>query len=582
MIPKKEKISAEALLGRMPLLALSGDESAVELILFEVLKLLTNETGADIGQINLLPKGGRIEKICIMKDGVSWLKKGMGIHPFEPFKGFTAVVIRSGRSVLVRDIWEKSYAGTPNPFLELLPEMNDKYIEEIKKPVASIIIFPIKRGKEIFCTVELSRYRHREPFGEEQREQVDDFASRYGSLIMDYIIDVSNRLAVNAAHRKLLAISRLIASNMKVDYREAVEPYRDLSAANVGIASFKIRGLNSSGLRLIPWHGEETRELYLPEFIPSPDSILRDDISLLFPLEGSGTDHRIRRFYNTVKEFSGLREKDRTFTLQCLNDLKSYVIYPLHMLSQNLGAVLLGSHRPNFCDFLHMNPFLSLYNSLLKSFLLNERMAHLLSDVSLKIHNPGFYCLAGLKGNLIQKYPMAFADPEITKPIENLQKLMDELHEKGKMIKCRKKDMHFLPWLESFVRSKRSLHPAIEIELDIKDNLSPDWLINTTEENLETIFENLFVNSIRAIDARRKKDSFVAGHISITVQKKNGKINVLFQDNGIPYKTVSGRGMLHVGSIMQELGGNMRKYHNPFRVYLTFPYGEGKKKEVLQ
>jgi nitrogen fixation/metabolism regulation signal transduction histidine kinase len=159
---------------------------------------------------------------------------------------------------------------------------------------------------------------------------------------------------------------------------------------------------------------------------------------------------------------------------------------------------------------------------------------------------------------------------------------MDELHEKGKMIKCRKKDMHFLPWLESFVRSKRSLHPAIEIELDIKDNLSPDWLINTTEENLETIFENLFVNSIRAIDARRKKDSFVAGHISITVQKKNGKINVLFQDNGIPYKTVSGRGMLHVGSIMQELGGNMRKYHNPFRVYLTFPYGEGKKKEVLQ
>ena len=146
MNPKKEKISAEALLGRMPLLALSGDESAVELILFEGLKLLTNETGADIGQINLLPKGGRIEKICIMKDGVPWLKKGMGMHLFEPFKGFTGVVIRSGRSILVRDIWEKSPASTPNPFLELLPEMNDKYIEEIKKPVASIIIFPIKRG----------------------------------------------------------------------------------------------------------------------------------------------------------------------------------------------------------------------------------------------------------------------------------------------------------------------------------------------------------------------------------------------------------------------------------------------------
>ena len=86
MDPEKQKISAENLLGRMPSLALSGDDSAIDLILYEVLKLLTNETGADIGQINLLPKGGRVEKVCIIKDGAPWLKKGMDMHLFEPFK----------------------------------------------------------------------------------------------------------------------------------------------------------------------------------------------------------------------------------------------------------------------------------------------------------------------------------------------------------------------------------------------------------------------------------------------------------------------------------------------------------------
>lgn len=399
---------------------------------------------------------------------------------------------------------------------------------------------------------------------------------------MDYIVDIRNRLAIHAAHQKLLAIARLIASNRKVDYREAVEAYRELSSADIGMAFFKISGLHSSGLRLIPWHGEEIRELFFPEFIPSPDSILRDDIGLAFPLEGEERDRRICRFYKRIEAFSGFREEDRVFTLWCLEDIKSYVIYPLHMLSQDLGAVLLGSHRPKFWEFLHMNPFLSLYNSLLKSFLLNERMAHLLSDLSLKIHNPGFYCLAGLKGNLVQKYPMAFADPEITKPIEILQKLMDELHEKGKMIKCRKKNMYLLPWLESFVRSKRSLHPAIEIALDIKDNLSPDCVISANEENLETIFENLFVNSIRAINTRRQRDSSVVGHIGIAVQKKQGKIRVVFQDNGIPYKTVSGRGMPRLTSIMQDLGGSMRKHYKPFRIYLTFPYGEGEQKEDVQ
>ena len=569
MKPEKLKISAETLLGKMPSLALRGDDSAIDLILYEVLKLLTNAIDADIGQINLLPKSGRVEKVYIIKDGVPWLKKGMGMHLFEPFKGFTGVAIKSRKSILVRDIWEKDSPKNPNPFLELIPDMNNKYIKEIKKPVESIIISPIKKGDNVFCTVELSRYRHRKAFGEKEREQVDDFASRYGSLIMDYIIDIRDRLAMHEAHQKLLAIARLIASNRKVDYRTSVEAYRELSAADIGMAFFKISSLNSSGLRLTPWYGEETRELFFPEFIPSPDSILRDDIGLAFPLEGKERDMRIRRFHKRIEEFPGLREEDRAFTLRCLENIKSYVIYPLHLLSQDLGAVLLGSHRPKFWDFLHMNPFLSLYNSLLKSFLLNERLAHLVSDISLKIHNPGFYCLAGLKGNLVQKYPM---------PMETLENLMNELHEKGKMIKCRKKDIQFLPWIRALARQKKSLHPAIEIDLDVQGKLSPDCIINATEDNLEAIFENLFVNSIRAINARRQKDPSVVGHISITAQIKKNKIHVVFQDNGTSYETVSGRGMPRLRSIMKDLGGSMRKFHEPFRIYLTFPHGEGAKR----
>ena len=576
MDPEKQKISAENLLGRMPSLALSGDDSAIDLILYEVLKLLTNETGADIGQINLLPKGGRVEKVCIIKDGVPWLKKGMDMHLFEPFKGFTGVVIRSGKSILVKDIWEKSQTRTPNPFLKLLPDMNNKYIREIKKPAASIIIFPIKRGNDIFCTVELSRYRHRKAFGEKEREQVDDFASRYGSLIMDYIIDIRNRLAMHAAHQKLLAIARLIASNTKVDYRDAVEAYRELSAADIGMAFFKICGLHhSSGLRLIPWYGEETRELFFPEFIPSPDSILRDDIGLAFPLEGEENDRRVIRFHKRIETFPGLSEKERKFTLKCLENIRSYVIYPLHMLSQDLGAVLLGSHRPRFWDFLHMNPFLSLYNSLLKSFLLNERLAHLLSDISLKIHNPGFYCLAGLKGNLVQKYHRAFVDPEISRAMETLENLLNELHGQGNMLKCRKKSIQFITWIRGFVRVKKSQHPALEINLDIEDSLCPDCLISANEESLETVFENLFVNSIRAINSRLQTDPLIVGHIDISVRKIKGKIRLKFQDNGISYKTVSGRGMPQLRSIMQDLGGSIRKYDKPYRIYLAFPLGEG-------
>ena len=65
----------------------------------------------------------------------------------------------------------------------------------------------------------------------------------------------------------------------------------------------------------------------------------------------------------------------------------------------------LASSRIDFAKFLHMSPFLSLYNSLLKSFLLNERVAEHLSEISLKIHNPGFIAWRALKAPCFRQTP---------------------------------------------------------------------------------------------------------------------------------------------------------------------------------
>ena len=124
-------LSAENLLERIPVLAISGDDSAVDSILYETLQVLLKGVDADIGQINLLPKGGRVEKICIIKDGKPWLKKGLGMHLFEPSKGFTGLVMATGQSVLVGDIWAKSTKKMPNPFPALASEMNEHYVNDI-------------------------------------------------------------------------------------------------------------------------------------------------------------------------------------------------------------------------------------------------------------------------------------------------------------------------------------------------------------------------------------------------------------------------------------------------------------------
>jgi signal transduction histidine kinase len=247
------------------------------------------------------------------------------------------------------------------------------------------------------------------------------------------------------------------------------------------------------------------------------------------------------------------------------------VAYPLHLLGQDLGAVVLGSRREQFWEFLHMNPFLDLYNSLLKSFLLNERVIHYLSDVSLKIHNPGYYCLAGLKGPLALKYPDAFQDPEVSTALTGLEKLFDELHDQGKVLKVREKNIQLLRWIKAFVGQKKALIPGLEIKLELEGKCIADCLSRAREQQLEAIFENLFSNSMRAITARQRTDPSLVGVITIRVSQTPGKVKVIFQDNGIPYPTVSGRGVVQVREEMRHLGGTARRYQDPYRVLLSFP-----------
>jgi hypothetical protein len=564
-------LNGERLLQRIPALAISGDALAVDQILYEVLDLFVNEVRADVGQINLLPKGGRVEKVCIIKDGDPWLKKGIDLHLFNPYRGFNGQVMATRNSVFVRDIWAKGAEDESNPFLELVATMDDRYVKEIKKPVAGTIIAPIKRGREIFCTVELGRYREREPFCEEERDLIDDIARRYGSLIMDYILDVKNRIAINTAHKKLLSISRLIASKKPVDYQDAAEAYIKMSAADTGLLLLKTGGLLKYDYRVLVWCGEELQTVLLNDFPPSPGSILRDDPKVSFPVEGEEGDPRLTRFYDRIQGHQGLTEKERGYILDCLGLARSYVAYPLHLLGQDLGAVVLGSRRPQFWDFLHMNPFLALYNSLLKSFLLNERLINCLSNVSLRIHNPGFYCLSALKGSLISNCPNLLHDPGVKGALDGLEQLLSEMHEEGRLLRTRGKNLFFVKWLRAFIGQKRAQIPGIEISLEIEGRSIDKCLLVTSNEELGAVFENLFSNSIRAIGTRQRGNDIVCGMIRINVWQEKGRVRVRFQDNGTSYSTVSGRGIPQIKGFMQNLGGKIRMYKNPFRVFLDFP-----------
>jgi hypothetical protein len=572
-------IAAEDLFHRLPMLALSEGENSVDLIAYAVLNLLMTGVHADIGQINLLPKGGRVEKVCIVKDGAPWLRKGMNLHLLDPTKGFTGWVMETGQPILVPDIWAQPTPNRKNPFLEIFPFMDPYYVEEIKKPVASIMIMPVKRGNDVFCTIELSRYKGKPVFGSIEKQPVEAFLNRYGSLIMDYILDIKNRMAIRTAHQKLNIMARLIASNARVDYTDAITPYRSLSSADLGFAFFRRGSRNSSTeLTLVAWQGEEVQEVYFPYFIPSSDSILSDSTDISYPFEGQEGDRRMLRFRDRVKNYTGIKKKEQRFLLDCIDKIRSYVIYPLHILNQDLGAIYLASHRIQFWNYLHMNPFLSLYNSLLKSFLLNERAAHHLSEISLRIHNPGFYCFGALKVAVAKKYPEILLDEEVTHSLQSLEALLSELHDQVDILKFRTKNIHLPTWIRAFFSQKMAHYPELDINLKIKSIIAVNYITRTSYEQLETIFENLFANSQRAIQTRQNIESSVIGQITITIWKKKDQIALIVQDNGLPYKMVSGRGQPQVKRIIKDLGGNFRIYQNPYRLYLSFPFFDSNQK----
>jgi len=66
----------------------------------------------------------------------------MNRHLLAPTKGFTRTVMETRKTLVINDIWAAS----------------------LKNPVGSMIIMPIKRGSDVFCTIELSRYRGKPAF----------------------------------------------------------------------------------------------------------------------------------------------------------------------------------------------------------------------------------------------------------------------------------------------------------------------------------------------------------------------------------------------------------------------------------
>ena len=565
-------IDTENLIRRLPMLALTEKENAVDLIMYEVLHLLLSSVEADIGQINLLPKDGQVEKICIVKDGSPWLWEGMNIHLLDPTKDFTGTVMQTGKTLVIQDIWAASTSNRRNPFLDHFPSMEPLYVESIKRPVASMMIMPIKRGSEVFCTIELSRYRGKPAIGTIDIQPVEAFVSRYGSMIMDYILDIKNRTAIRIAHQKLHILARLIASNQPVDYTDTVTAYRAYSSAEIGMAFFRRGDRHSNAdLILVAWQGTEVQEVYFPKFIPSTDSILCDSTDVSYPFEGQGEDQRMCRFRERVQNYTGIKKKEQRFLLECIDKIRSYVIYPLHMLNQDLGAVCLASGRSQFWNYLHMNPFLLLYNSLLKSLLLNEWSVNRLSEISLRVDNPGLHSFDALKMALAKNHPAVLLDESVAHSISGLAALLTELHEQVDVLKFRPKNVQLSIWLRAFFRQKMAFNSELEIHIEPKTDLAANHLTRASHEQLETIFENLFANSQRAIHMRQEREQSVVGRITVSILEKKDQTVITVSDNGDPYPIVSGRGQMQVKRIIKALGGHFRIYKEPYRIYLSFP-----------
>jgi nitrogen fixation/metabolism regulation signal transduction histidine kinase len=135
---------------------------------------------------------------------------------------------------------------------------------------------------------------------------------------------------------------------------------------------------------------------------------------------------------------------------------------------------------------------------------------------------------------------------------------------------AKQKNIQLLKWLNAYTSQIRASNSHLVINIDIQDNNLINKKITGTYEQLEGIFENLFTNSTRAIIARQQQDKSVIGQIDIILRLKGKMIFITFQDNGLPYKTVSGRGWPQLSSIVEELGGRIYKEEDPYKVLLEF------------
>ena len=140
-------------------------------------------------------------------------------------------------------------------------------------------------------------------------------------------------------------------------------------------------------------------------------------------------------------------------------------------------------------------------------------------------------------------------------------------------------NIHLLKWIEAFIGQKKALLPGLEINLESEGESTGDFLSRAREQQLEAVFENLFTNSVRAITSGQQNNPSLIGRVTIRVWHEKGRIKVVFQDNGAPYPTVSGRGLVQIREEMQHLGGTVRRYRSPYRVLLTFPCVQNPKEE---
>ncbi|PIP37837.1 MAG: hypothetical protein COX19_15605 [Desulfobacterales bacterium CG23_combo_of_CG06-09_8_20_14_all_51_8] len=173
-----------------------------------------------------------------------------------------------------------------------------------------------------------------------------------------------------------------------------------------------------------------------------------------------------------------------------------------------------------------------------------------------------------------KNHPIELENNTAFKSIKGIETLFNELHEQGKVLRWRSKKIYFVLWLRAFITRKMAQLPCFKINFNLEDERISENRIMASDEQLETIFENLFSNSVRAITVVQiKKHSFI-GKIDITVGRKEKSLEVIFTDNGAKYDTVSGRGINQIETEMQSLKGEIHINKNPYQTQLVFPIAE--------